>query len=57
LKASTVHRNVNERAHMGVLGDDVCRQEQALEQGMVRPFLYLVSMRPSKRNRVANEVL
>lgn len=31
-------------------------KEQASEQGMVRPFLFLVGMRASKRNRVANEL-
>ncbi len=31
-------------------------KDVAVDQGMVRPFFCLVSMRPSKRNRVANEL-
>jgi hypothetical protein len=31
-------------------------KERAVRDGMIRPFLVLVSMRPSKRNRVTNEL-
>ncbi len=31
-------------------------KERAVRDGMIRPFLALVSMRPSKRNRVTNEL-
>ena len=31
-------------------------KEKALKEGMIRPFLVLVSMRPSKRNRISNEL-
>ncbi len=31
-------------------------KERAVRDGLIRPFLVLVSMRPSKRNRVSNEL-